>query len=252
MRIKHFIPILSVLIFCMIIGTSFGEDEKVPMTWCPKTLISDNKMCLNCHVMSGKSFRLKEFPEDAHIKYPTNASIVEVGGKQEGTYEVYGEISNLVYDRLSKAFDFFLNRGINKVTIEIYSYGGDLFAAWRIKGLIENWIESGGQIDTKVYGGAVSAAAILFAVGQERIAHAQAEIMFHELWTFSFFEVSTPSDTESKAKVLRHLQDNITSWLASRCDLTKEELDSLMKKKEYWLNGKEAFEIGLATKLIGE
>lgn len=234
------------------IPTTIAEEKGTPqqIPHCPTTLISDNTKCLMCHVMSGNKFVVKKFPSDSHIVYPDNTKIIEANGKKEGLYVMYGEIGPQEYDNLFKAFNFYHEYNISKVTIEIYSYGGDLFSAWRIKGLSEEWVAQGGKLNTKVYGGAISAAAILFAIGQERIIHAQAEIMFHELWSFKFFDVSTPSDKEDEARVLRHLQDNITSWLATRCNKTKNELDELMKKREYWLNGKEAFEIGLATKLI--
>ena len=153
---------------------------------------------------------------------------------------------------LRDALRFFSQYDITHVTMEIYSYGGDLFAAWRIKGLIEEWIAAGNTFDTKVLGAAVSAAAVLFAAGQERIAHTRAEIMYHELYTFAFFEISTPAQTEEKARVLRHLQSNISSWLASRTKLKKEEWDNLMRQREHWIYGSEAFNIGLATKLIGD
>ena len=248
----------ALLFFCLILipihllAESDTKEKEKPKPYCPTSLISDNDKCMNCHIMSAGKFRLKETRPDAHVNYPTNTKILGFGTENPtGLFELFGEISNCNYDQLFTAMDFFAARGITHITMEIYSYGGGLLAAWRTKGLIDDWIGKGNTFNTKVLGAAISAAAVLFATGQERIAHAQAEIMYHELWTFKFFDVSTPSDKEEEARVLRHLQDTITKWLATRCNKTKDELDEYMKKKEYWLRGEEAFEIGLATKLIG-
>ena len=253
------VPLLFCFIFFPSLAFSYEEavepektEKEKPKMYCPTTLMTDNDRCMSCHVMSGGKFTLKETKPDAHVNYPTNTKILNYGtDEQSGLFELYGEISNSNYDELFSAMDFFTARGITHITMEIYSYGGGLLAAWRTKGLIDEWIANGNTFHTKVLGAAISAAAVLFATGQERIAHAQAEIMFHELWTFKFFDLATPSDKEEEARILRHLQDTITDWLTTRCNKTKEELDDLMKKKEYWLRGKEAYEIGLATKLIG-
>ena len=76
--------------------------------------------------------------------------------------------------------------------------------------------------------------------------------MFHELWTFDFLKISSPSDKEDEARVLRHIQDGITAFVASRSILTKQEVDNLIRKKEFWVSGIDALKYRFATKLIGE
>ncbi len=69
--------------------------------------------------------------------------------------------------------------------------------------------------------------------------------MWHELITFELFSISSPSDKEDAARVLRHLQNTINQWLSTRISKTKDEIDTLVKKKEWWLNGQEALDVEL-------
>jgi len=84
-----------------------------------------------------------------------------------------------------------------------------------------------------------------------RVAGSRAELMFHELFTFKFIAIETPSDQEDQSRILRHLQDSITAWLAKRGKMSKADLDSRMRKKELWLNGLDAKELGFADIVIG-
>ena len=71
--------------------------------------------------------------------------------------------------------------------------------------------------------------------------------MWHELLSFEMFgKVSTPSDKEEEARVLRFLQDTRNEWLSQHCKLTKKELDEKIRKREFWMTGEQAIEYGFA------
>ena len=134
--------------------------------------------------------------------------------------------------------------------MEIHSPGGSLFNAQRIVGLMDDYKHWGGKITTKVNGFAASAGFYVFMNGDDRLVSPTAQLMWHELYTFSFFKISEPSDSEDEARVLRHLQDTVNQWIADRSHLTKDEVDAMVKKKELWVNGLQALENGFATGLI--
>ena len=225
--------------------------DKAPQTVypCPETLITDNDKCMRCHTVP--SFKLKEIFADDYLEYPSGVKILNFGTEDAVGYYVLSTIST---NEITEYLRYLEKHNVTHAVVEIYSPGGSLLAAWKIKGLFDEWMAKGNILETKVLGFAASAGAILFCAGSDghRIANAQAEFMFHELWTFKMFDFSSPSDKEDEARILRHLQDTINSWLATKCDLTKEELDAKMRKKEYWLNGAEAFEVGFVDKLIGQ
>jgi len=251
---KRLLPILLILVISLIwITLGYCEEEekkKEPIKWCPKTLISDNDKCMNCHVMSGGKFRLKETKPDAHIDYPTNAKILNYGTNNEIGYFLMEAISP---DLVQEMFWFFEQRGINHVIVEVYSYGGGLFNAWRIKGLFDQWKRERRIVETRVYGGAMSAGFLLFCAGTKgyRFVQSQAELMWHEAQVGQWPEVTSPSKEEHKAEIYRHLQDTANKWLATRGNLTKAELDEKVAFKEYWFTGVEAVKMGFADKLIG-
>ena len=140
---------------------------------------------------------------------------------------------------------------IRHVIFEVHSPGGSLFQAWRIVGLMEYWKSRGLIIETRVHGFAASAGFVVFANGTKghRFASKTAELMWHELLSFSMFKVDRPSDIEDEAKVLRHLQDTCSTYLAERSNLTKEEWDEKVHKKDFWINGVQAIEYGISDGL---
>lgn len=248
--------IVLVVIFIFVGFFAFAEEKKEektePLKWCPKTLISDNDKCMECHVMSGGKFVLKETKPDAHINYPFGTEILNYGTEEAvGFYFLNGTITLSEASLVRNYLNFLGKHGIKKAIIEIYSGGGSVFAGWRIKGYFDQWRASGGIVETQVMGVAGSAATIIFLAGNKgyRQINPQAELMFHELWTFKLFDFATPSDKEDEAKVLRHLQDTISAWIASRSKLSKEELDERIRKKEFWINGEQALELGFADRV---
>ena len=117
---------------------------------------------------------------------------------------------------------------------------------------MRGWQEQGNIIETRVYGYCASAGFLIFASGTKgnRFVAPQAELMWHELQTFEFFNQSTPSSKEEEARVLRHLQDTANSWLAEVSNLTKQQVDELVKYKELWITGVQAVEYGFADALL--
>ena len=118
--------------------------------------------------------------------------------------------------------------------------------------MMVEFIADGGIVETRLRGFAASAGALIFLAGKRgyRIGNAQSEMMFHELWSFKFLAIESPSDKEDESKIYRHIQDTLSGWVATRGKLSKEELDAKIRKKEFWINGREAHELGFIDKLI--
>jgi len=234
-------------------GVATEEPKEVPIKWCPTSLISDNDKCMLCHVVSGGKFVLKQTEPDAHIPYPATGKILNYGTPDaQGYFFLTGSINSSDSGSIKELFDILDKHNIKHCIIEIYSGGGELFAGWRFKGVMDIWMAKGNIIETRLLGVAASAAATVFVAGSNgyRFMNPQAELMFHELWQFKFLDIATPSDKEDEAKALRHLMDTMTSFLASRSKMTKEEIDTKVHKKEFWVNGIEAVEFGFADGFI--
>lgn len=126
---------------------------------------------------------------------------------------------------------------------------------WRIIALMDEWKNSGRQIKCIVRGFCASAGFILLnnaSPGQRFVAN-NSEIMWHEVQSIELvfgFKVSSPSDKEDEARILRHFQNNGNNFLASKGKMSKEEIDERIRKREWWMTGAEAVELGFADGLI--
>jgi len=248
---KTIITMLTVLLFAF---SSFAMEmpkgEKTPEIKgrCPKTqVVGDASDCLRCHVAG--SFAVKETAIGATRVYPIYDMQILNNNKGEYGYYLLKEINS---DNVKKFFVYLKTHKIDRAVIEIHSPGGSLFDAWRIIGLFSDAKSSGITVETRCHGFAASAGFLIFISGSmgHRVISPQSEVMWHELISFKMFDISSPTSSEDEAKVLRHLQDTANEYIASRCQLTKEELDKKVKNKEFWLNGKQAFADGFADKLL--
>jgi len=213
---------------------------------CPKTLMV--KECLTCHVVP--SFAIREANPDARLVYPfPGMKIVIEGEMPVGHYLM----THVDADQIKMFLDYLDGHSIKKAVIEIHSPGGSLFDATRILGIIKDWQARGGYVVTKVNGMAFSAGFLIFTVGDERIVEEYAALMWHEIQSGGFgFSVQSISDKENEAAVLRGLQNHLHRYLATRCKLTKTEIDNKVsgRKQEWWMSGAEALSFGFATKLV--
>jgi len=247
---KRFLSIAVVFLVLVFVGAAWAAADKPAkpvFQQCPKTKMTES--CLDCHVKG--TFRIKETRPDAHLSYPRpNMKIMGWDSVQYG----YFLLSNIDDDAIKEFFDYLAEHKITKAVIEIQSPGGSLFAAQRIISLIEQWRASGGIIETRVTGFAASAGFLIFAAGDlgKRFVCSEAALMWHELMTFKMFSIETPSDQEEQSRVLRQLQDVRNEWLATRGNLTKEEIDAKIKKKEFWMSGEQAMKFGFADGFMGK
>ena len=140
----------------------------------------------------------------------------------------------------------------NHLAVHLHTPGGSVMDAWKSIGIISEAQSRGIKISTHVYGIAASAGVILMVAGDigERYVNSHAEIMMHKVWSFSMFDISDPDTAEDKAATLKHFQNNINAWFVSRTEMTHDQIEDLIFKRDYWMSGAKAVELGIADKLI--
>ena len=237
------ITIIILSLSLLIVDYTKSQNNTDSGKGCPRTKMTDE--CLKCHTTP--SFKLKEPPLDETQNYPTNKMRI-LNGK--GYYYM-----NVIDDSDLKVFlDYLSFRKINHAVIEIHSPGGGLFAASRITNLLQHWGKSGRIVETRVYGFALSGGFLIMIAGTPgyRFVSKYSDIMWHEIISIEMFaiKISTPSDKEEEARILRHLQDVRNRWIASKGKLSKEEIDEKVRKKEWWMTGIEAVKFGFADKFL--
>jgi len=221
---------------------------------CPvkKYLKADNvEQCFKCHT-TGK-FNLKESDPFEKYKLPVTATgrLFDNNGKTT----MYYQLSDISDDAIRDIFAWLeWHPEIIYVQIEIQSPGGSLMNAWRIVGVIERWKSQDPTrvVETRVNGFAASAGFLIFMVGDIRTASPTAELMWHELSISGYGYIKqSPSSSSEQARILNHLQKTTNEYISTKCNMTEDEIINAVKDgKELWINGKEALELGIATKLL--
>jgi len=233
---------LLLLLLAMAIGVPGFAAEKIhPESICPKTKISQQSQCLTCHTWP--SFKLKQNDSREGLIYP-NWITFTPQNKPIG----YLLIEHVSSDTVNSFYEYIDNMAIKNATVEIFSPGGSMMQAWRIIAIMEQYKHI--HTTTIVRGFAASAGLIIFCAGEQRLVHPRALLMWHEISQFKMFDVSSPSDKEDEARVLRLFQSNLNDWLSKKSKLTKEEIDQKIRKREFWFTGKQAVEFGFATGYI--
>jgi len=205
---------------------------------CPKTRMSMN--CTSCHTVP--DFKLKETNPENKYEYP-------LGGIRILGDTAYYVIENIHANQVQTFFDYVAwHKEVKTIVLDIFSPGGSLFHGYKIVGMMQDMKARGYIIETRCYGFGASAGFLIFTSGSKghRFISRIAQGMWHEIITFEMFKVSGPSDKEDEARVLRHLQDGANEWLSSVSNLTKAEIDLLIRKQEFWMNGAQAVKFGFA------
>lgn len=218
------------------------EKENPPKVFCP-TGIRNQASCLTCH--TSPRFKLKEPEPNETLNLPYNTDIIVKNGERVGYYY----LTDIEDTHFKRALDYLTRHGISKLVLEVNSPGGSLFLAWRIVGMMRSWMDGGKRtIETHCYGFAMSAGFLIFSSGTKgsRLVSPTCEGMWHELISFKMFAIETPSSTEEQSRILRHLQDTGNSWLSNMSNMSKDEIDAAVEKKEFWLRGTEMVERGFA------
>jgi ATP-dependent Clp protease protease subunit len=225
-------------------------DKREEYSICPKTKMKNK--CFHCH--TAPTFALKVADPHVIYDYPTLQKFRFIFDKEGNPNKAYFVLKDIDAEDLQVVMQYCDQHSIDYLIVELFSPGGSLLDAYKMVGLIRNWQAEGKIFETRCYGFAASAGFLVFASGDKglRFVSPQAELMWHELQALELFNIASPSDKEDEAKVLRHLQDTANSWLAEVSGKTKEEIDNLVRKKEYWINGKEAIEAGFADSLLSK
>lgn len=227
----------------------YEKIDETTRSICPKTLMSSQ--CMTCHV--SPDWSIKDGDPHRKYNYPNYDFnfIFDKKGKPVKGFLLFRDVNSA---SIVQAINYCQRYDVKHLVIEIFSFGGSLAEAWRAIGVMHHWESQGAIIETRCHGIALSAGFLISASGTKgyRYVSPRAEFMWHELWTIKWISIETPSDKEDEAAVLRHWQDNVNEYLAGISNLTKEELDALIYKREMWVNGRGMVEYGFADKLLGD
>jgi ATP-dependent protease ClpP protease subunit len=165
---------------------------------------------------------------------------------------VYFSINGMNFDKYRSIFIGYEVLNWKRAVIDLNTHGGSLFDAMGMVSLIQDQQRKGKIIEIRGRGLIASAGLLILISGTPgyRFLDAHSMLMFHELFSFKFFAIETPSDKESEAEIFRKIQNKINSYIVKHSKMSEEELNSRIKKREYWFDASEAVKYGFADEIF--
>ncbi len=127
------------------------------------------------------------------------------------------------------------------ITMIIDSPGGGIIEGFHLFDTMLWMRDQGHGITTVASGMAASMGGVLLQAGSKRIMTPQASMLIHEA---QFIAMGSWGDVEDEVEYVRKLQDRILSILAERSTLSKRQIKTRWKRKNWWLMAPEALEHG--------
>lgn len=127
------------------------------------------------------------------------------------------------------------------ITIVFNSPGGDVIEGLALYDQIHMLRNEGAKVDTHTLGQAASMGGVLLQAGETRHMSPHAYMLIHEV---SGGAIGNASELADQYEFITRLQDSLVHILAERSKLTPEEIQDKWKRKDWWLDAREALDLG--------
>lgn len=156
----------------------------------------------------------------------------------------FGDVSPSNVDNVIEALDHWSVRDPGEpIVITFNTQGGSVTDGLALYDTIKRLQRAGHFVTTRTVGMAASMGAVLFQAGDVRIMDARAKLLIHEGSTQGGARM-TAGEAEDYAEFWKMLRSDILDILSERSSLTKRQLDSRWKRKDWWLTAAEALKFG--------
>jgi ATP-dependent Clp endopeptidase proteolytic subunit ClpP len=127
------------------------------------------------------------------------------------------------------------------ITVVFNSPGGSVFEGLALYDQIQILRNEGASVNTHSLGMAASMGGVLLQAGETRTIGRHGYVLIHEV---SSGAIGNTSELEDELKFTKRLQDRLLTILASRSTLTKRQIATRWKRKDWWLDAEEALNLG--------
>lgn len=132
------------------------------------------------------------------------------------------------------------------IEIIFHSPGGSVIDGMALFDHIQLLRSEGHVITTTAIGMAASMAGILLQAGDIRVMNREAYLLIHEV---SFGAGGKIGEVEDEVAFVKKIQDRVVSIFANRSKLTKAQVRTKWRRKDWWLDSDEALALGLIDKI---
>lgn len=133
------------------------------------------------------------------------------------------------------------------IKIVFNSPGGSVLDGLALFDYIQQLRDQGHEITTVGLGMAASMGGILLQAGDWRVMGKNAWMLIHEVSSVAWGKAS---EQEDQLKFVRRLQDRCVEILASRANISKDQIKRKWKKLDWWLSAEEALEAGFVDEVV--
>lgn len=133
-----------------------------------------------------------------------------------------------------------------KIQVVFNSPGGSITDGLALFDFLQILKDNGHEIEINAIGMAASMAGVLLQAGSVRTMGKNAYILIHELSGQSSGKMSEIEDSEA---FMKRLQARLLDILASRSKITKEKIAEQWKRKDWWLDSREALKLGFVDRV---
>jgi ATP-dependent Clp protease protease subunit len=136
------------------------------------------------------------------------------------------------------------------ITITIRSPGGDVGAGLALYDTILRLRRKGHHVTTRGSGYVMSMAVVLLQAGDERILDERAKVMIHEgSRVYSEGARISAAEEEDMRKLTEMLREDILSALADRSNMSKRQISTKWKRRDWYLTAADSVKYGFADRV---
>jgi len=133
------------------------------------------------------------------------------------------------------------------IELRLNTFGGDVISGLSLYDSIKE-LNPTSPITVRASGACMSMGTIILQAGVERLAHPHTRFMLHKL---SAQDSGSLDDLDDRQQDRLKIQAILNQILLERTNLTGEELNKLIRRKDYHFTAKEALEMGLIDRIVG-
>jgi ATP-dependent Clp endopeptidase proteolytic subunit ClpP len=132
------------------------------------------------------------------------------------------------------------------IEIQFLSPGGSVIHGMALWDFIQTVRAAGHHVTTSAIGYAASMASILLQAGDKRVMGKESYLLIHEISLGAGGKIGDIEDTMDWAKTI---MDRVANIFASRSKMTKRQILSAMKRKDFWVDSEQALKLGLVDEI---
>lgn len=132
------------------------------------------------------------------------------------------------------------------ITLVINSPGGNVIDGLALYDYLQQLRHDGHKLTTVTVGMAASMGGVLLQAGDVRVASRNSVILIHEVATGASGKMT---DLEDEIEFTKRLQSKLVEILAERSTMTKRQIETRWKRRDWWLDAEDALSKGFVDEI---